>query len=75
MLRAFSRVRDLGECRTRDLRIGAAQRVVGAEFDDHALRPLGHRPVEPPEAARGGIPGYTGIDHLDLYPLVLQGLL
>ena len=65
----------MSEARSGDVGVGAAQGVVGAELDDHGFGSLRDRPVEPVPAARGGIAGHPGIDHLDLYPLGFQGFL
>ena len=75
MPRAFSRVKMSDSAALGDQRIGAAQRVVGAEFEDYALGSLGNRPVEPVAAAGGGIAGHPGIADIDVYPPVLQCLL
>src|SRR5215831_2320678 len=56
---------DLGECLARDLRIDAAQHVVGAELDDDRIGPLRHRPVEAGEATGSGIAGDPRIGDLD----------
>ncbi len=74
-MRAFSRVRMSVSAARVTVGIDAAQGIVGAEFDDHRLGSLRHRPVEPVAAAGSGIAGHPGIDHVDLYPLVIQGLL
>ena len=42
--------------------VDAAQRVVGAEFEDHQVGLLGQRPVEPRQPAGGGVAGHPGID-------------
>ena len=41
----------------------AAQAVVGAELDDHDLRRIGERPVEPRQPAGAGVARDPGIDH------------
>ena len=43
------------------LRIDAAQRVVGTEFQDDGIGPVRNRPVEAGEPARGGVSGYPRI--------------
>ena len=65
MPRAFSRVRMSDSADAGDRGIDAAQGVVGAEFEDHGLGSLRHRPVEPVAAAGTGIAGHPGIDHVD----------
>ena len=55
--------------------LSAAQRVVSAELHDDNFGSFRDRPVEPVTAAGGGISGYPGIDHVDLYPLGFQGFL
>ena len=42
----------------------AAQAVVGAELDDHDLRRVGERPVEPRQPAGAGIARDPGVDHV-----------
>ena len=44
----------------------AAQAVVGAEPDDQHLHVAIERPVEPAEAARRGVAGDAGVDHLEV---------
>ena len=70
------RVARLGEdLRQRDLgrrRVGAAQHVVGAEFDDDRVGVLRHAPVEAREAVGGGVAGDAGVDDLDFPAFRLQ---
>ena len=47
------------------VRIDAAQRVVGAEFDDHGVGPVRNRPVQPGEPAGGGVARHAGIGDVD----------
>ena len=42
---------DLCQCLARDARIDAHQHVVCAKFNDHRIRPLRDRPIEPGEPA------------------------
>ena len=65
MLRAFSRVTIASMRLAGHGRVEPAQHVVGAEFDDHAVGAVGHRPVEPVEPAGGGVAGDARIDDLD----------
>ncbi len=46
------------------LGIDPAQRVIGAEFQDHRLGAVRNRPVEAGEPARGGVAGHPGIGDL-----------
>ena len=49
----------------RQLRLEAAQHVIGTKFDDHRIGAVRHRPIEPGKAVRGRIAGDTGIRDLD----------
>ena len=75
MPRAFSRSTMASMARRGNRRIDAAQHVVGAEFDDDAIRPVGHRPVQPVEPGRGGIARHTRVDDFDLVPARPEGSL
>ncbi|MGY4381355.1 hypothetical protein ACVWZ3_008994 [Bradyrhizobium sp. i1.3.6] len=66
---------DVGQRSTRQIGVDAAQRVVGAELDDHAVGSVRDRPVEPVTAAGRGISGHARIGHLDRYAFGLQGFL
>ena len=70
------RVARLGEnVRQRDFgrrRVGAAQHVVGAEFDDDRVRVFRHAPVEARQAVGGGVAGDAGVDDLDVPALRFQ---
>ena len=46
------------------LGIDPSQGVVGAELEDHGLGAVGDRPVEPREAAGGGVARHSGIGDL-----------
>jgi len=63
------------ERRSGDRGIDAAKCVVGAEFHDHGVGSVRHRPVEPVTAAGTGVAGHPGVDHLNGYPIVFQRLL
>ena len=63
---------DLAERLFRLARVCAAQHVVGAEFDDHRIRPLGNAPIKSSEAARGGVAGNAGVGDLDVQSLRFQ---
>ncbi len=75
MPRALSRVTICVERRACAGGIEPAQRVVGAELDDHGVRAVGNRPVEPGEALRRGVAGHARIGDLDGHALGLQRLL
>ena len=45
-------------------RVDAAQRIVGAEFEDHQRRLVSQRPIQPRQPARRGVARHPGIDHL-----------
>ncbi len=49
-----------------DRRIDAAERVIGAEFDDDCVGILAERPVDPGGAVAGCVPGNPGIDDRDI---------
>ena len=63
---------DLLEVGARHLRVDAAQRIVGAEFEDHDIGLVGKRPGEPGDAAGGGVTGDAGIDDPRRNPLLCQ---
>jgi hypothetical protein len=52
-----------------------AQSVIAAEFDHQHIDALPQEPVEPPQAARGGIAAHTGVDHAKLHPALVCLLL
>ena len=52
--------------------IEAAQRVVGAELDQHDVGLVGQHPVEPVEPARRGVAGHALIQDRDVAALRLQ---
>ena len=72
MPRAFSRSMIADERPLGHRRVGAAQHVVGAEFEDHPVGPVRHRPVEPVEAAGGGVAGDAGIGDRHVVALGLE---
>ena len=72
ILRVLQPAQDGVERRRGHRRIDAAQHVVGAEFEDHRLGAVRHRPVEPGEPAGGGVAGHAGIGDLDGNALGLE---
>ena len=52
--------------------VDAAQHVVGAEFEDHEIRLVGQRPVEPRQPARRRVAGRPAIDDLRVDPVGAQ---
>ena len=63
---------DRGEIGTRCCRIEAAQRVVGAEFEDDQIGVGRHRPVEAVATVGGRIAGNARIDNGGVDSLRLQ---
>ena len=59
----------------RELRVGAAQRVVGAEFDNHRVGAIGDRPIEPRQSISRRVAGDARIEHVDVQPACAQCLL
>ena len=55
-----------------DFGIGAAQHVIGAQFEQHRVGAVGHRPVEPRQPPRGRIPRHARIADLGLKPALGQ---
>src|SRR3546814_10742787 len=53
-------------CSSDLLGVEAAQPVVGAEFQNHRIGIIGQRPVEPRQAAGGGVAGVAGVEHHDV---------
>ncbi len=53
---------ELVERVTRDLRVYAAQRIIGAEFDDHGVGVVAHRPVDPREAVARRVARNASVD-------------
>ncbi len=47
-----------------DLWVDAAQRIIGAQFEDHDIGLVRKRPVEPGKAAGGGVARDASIDHV-----------
>ena len=52
--------------------IGAAQHVIGAELEDHRIRPLRHRPVQAGKPAGRSVAGHPGIGDLHRDALGLE---
>jgi len=70
----FQPLQDIVQRRADDIRIDAAQGIVGAELENHRLSAFGHRPIEARQPARGGIAGDAGIRDGDLEPLGFERL-
>ena len=49
--------------RARHRGLYSAQHIVGADFQDHRIGVVRHRPIEPRQGIRGGVAGDAGIDH------------
>ena len=56
-------------------RIGAAQHVVGSQFEDDQIGFVRKRPIQPRQSARGGVAGDAGVDDFGLDSLLAQRLL
>lgn len=56
-----------------DCGIDAAERVVGAELDDHGVGVVAHRPVDPRQAVAGGVAGDSGVDDRDVMAAGAEG--
>ena len=66
---------DLVEIALGDLRRDAAQRVVGAQFDDDEIGLLRHRPFQPRQATAGGVARHARIGDAGVVAGIAQGRL
>ena len=56
---------DFGQRLTRHLGVHGAQHVVGAQFEDHRIGAVRHRPIEPRKPAGAGVARHAGIGDFD----------